>query len=841
MTSSLISPPRPRRGEGQWALGYREPLNANEQLKKDDNPLHVRARIENIYARRGFASIDPSDLRGRFRWWGLYTQRAEGFDGTKTSALEPHELEAEFFMMRVRTDGAVLGAAQLRALGEASTAYARGTADVSDRCNIQYHWVRIEDVPAIWDRLEAVGLETQEACGDSPRPFLGSPVAGVAADEILDGSPALAEIKARFIGDPELANLPRKFKTAVTGHPSHDVAPEVNDVAFVGTVHPELGPGFDLWVGGGLSTNPMLAQKLGVWVPLEEVADVWHGVIQIFRDYGYRRLRNKARLKFLVADWGVEKFREVLEDDYLGRGLVDCPSPASPQRQGDHIGVHAQKDGKLYVGVAPVVGRVDGATLVALGDVVERYAALGVRLTAYQKLVVLGVRPEVVEDLVTDLAEIGLEARPSNWRRNTMACTGLEFCKLALVDTKRRAQALVAELEQRFPALDTPITVNVNGCPNACARTQIADIGLKGQQVLGPDGEQVEGFQVHLGGALGLDANFGRKLRAHKVTSAGLDDYITAVVTAYLHDRLDGETFTTWVARADESLLTGERAAETVSGGASHERRHRSRAHLPRIAHRGPLPRGAALAGAARRRRAGAGPGPGHRRVGGRDVRRAVLRDLVDGRRRARASGVGGGARDRRGVRRHRLPLRGDDRHPRRHRGNAARADAHDHARRVGGLPGGAARLAAPHRPRPVLRAAQGGAARACAVGVRRLGDRPAPRRDARARDRPGDRVGRAPRQGQGVAAGPLERRSGRGVHRSPRHPRQPPDPRRLPLHRLRAVHSPGRPRRGPAQRPLGGAGQDRMRYPPMTEILDSAVERTVPDPTPVLEGIPLL
>ena len=561
--------PRTRRGEGQWALGYREPLNSNEQLKKDDNPLHVRARIENIYARRGFASIDPSDLRGRFRWWGLYTQRAEGFDGTRTSALEPHELEAEFFMMRVRTDGAVLGAAQLRALGEASTAYARGTADVSDRCNIQYHWVRIEDVPAIWDRLEAVGLETQEACGDSPRPFLGSPVAGVAADEILDGSPALAEIKARFIGDPELANLPRKFKTAVTGHPSHDVAPEVNDVAFVGTVHPEHGPGFDLWVGGGLSTNPMLAQKLGVWVPLEEVADVWHGVIQIFRDYGYRRLRNKARLKFLVADWGVEKFREVLEDDYLGRGLVDCPSPASPQRQGDHIGVHAQKDGNLYVGVAPVVGRVDGATLVALGDVVERYAALGVRLTAYQKLVVLGVRPEIVEGLVTDLAEIGLDARPSNWRRNTMACTGLEFCKLALVDTKRRAQALVAVLEQRFPSLDTPITVNVNGCPNACARTQIADIGLKGQQVLGPDGEQVEGFQVHLGGALGLDANFGRKLRAHKVTSAGLDDYITAVVSAYLADRLDGETFTTWVARADESLLTGERAAESVSGAVS--------------------------------------------------------------------------------------------------------------------------------------------------------------------------------------------------------------------------------------------------------------------------------
>ncbi|MGH3506126.1 MAG: nitrite/sulfite reductase, partial [Nocardioidaceae bacterium] len=264
--------PRPRRGEGQWALGYREPLNANEQFKKDDDALNVRARIEQIYAHRGFDSIDPSDLRGRFRWWGLYTQRKPGFDGGKTGALEPHELDDRYFMMRVRTDGALLGPAQLRALGSSSTDFARDTADITDRQNIQYHWISVEDVPAIWQRLEAVGLETQEACGDSPRPFLGSPVAGVAADEIIDGTPALREIKRRFIGNPAFSNLPRKFKTAVTGHPSHDVAPEVNDVAFVGTVHPEHGAGFDLWVGGGLSTNPMLAQKLGVWIPLDEVA-----------------------------------------------------------------------------------------------------------------------------------------------------------------------------------------------------------------------------------------------------------------------------------------------------------------------------------------------------------------------------------------------------------------------------------------------------------------------------------------------------------------------------------------------------------------------------------------
>lgn len=555
--------PRPKKGEGQWALGYTEPLNKNEQSKKDDDPLNVQDRIRFIYSKRGFDSIDPADLRGRFRWMGLYTQRAPGFDGGKTAMLEEEELDDRYFMMRVRSDGKLLNAETVRALGTIGRDYARDTADVTDRENIQYHWIRIEDVPAIWEVLENAGLSTLEACGDSPRPFLGSPVAGVAKDEIIDGTSALDEIFRRFIGNPDFSNFPRKFKTALTGHPSHDVSPETNDISFVGTVHPEHGPGFDLWVGGGLSTNPMLAKKLGVWIPLDEVADAWSGVAGIFRDYGYRRLRSRARLKFLVQDWGVEKFREVLEKEYLGRELVSCESPASPVGHRDHIGVHEQKDGKFYVGIAPTAGRVSGTLLLQLADLIEEYSVAGARLTPYQKIVLIGVDGDRVEELVTRLDEIGLSARPSNWRRNTMACTGIEFCKLAIVDTKNRARDLVAELERRFPELDVPITVNVNGCPNACARTQIADIGLKGQLVMS-DGEQVEGFQVHLGGATGLQANFGRKLRAHKVTSAGLDDYVTNVVSAFLADRTDGESFVEWVQRADEELLRGEKSLESV-------------------------------------------------------------------------------------------------------------------------------------------------------------------------------------------------------------------------------------------------------------------------------------
>ncbi|MFT4264548.1 MAG: nitrite/sulfite reductase [Nocardioides sp.] len=547
--------PRPKRGEGQWALGYTEPLNKNEQSKKDDDPLNVRDRILYVYSKRGFDSIDPADLRGRFRWMGLYTQRKPGIDGGKTATLDEEELDDRYFMMRVRSDGQLLSHQAVRALGTIGRDFGRDTADVTDRENIQYHWIEIENVPEIWRRLEEAGLSTLEACGDSPRPFLGSPVAGVAVDEIIDGTSALEEIKRRYLGDPKFSNFPRKFKTALTGHPSHDVSPETNDVAFVGAVHPVHGPGFDVWVGGGLSTNPHLTTRLGVWVPLEAVPDVWEGVAGIFRDYGYRRLRSKARLKFLVADWGGEKFREVLENEYLGYTLEDNPSPESPLGHRDHIGVHEQKDGNVYIGVAPTVGRVSGTLLIQLADLIERYDASGARLTPYQKIVILGVDPARAEELVAELDGIGLSARPSTWRRNTMACTGIEFCKLAIVDTKQRSHDLIDSLEQRFPVLSEQITVNVNGCPNACARTQVADIGLKGQLVTDENGDQVEGFQVHLGGATGLQANFGRKLRQHKVTSAGLDDYISSLTENYLRDREDGESFTTWVARADEELV----------------------------------------------------------------------------------------------------------------------------------------------------------------------------------------------------------------------------------------------------------------------------------------------
>nr|WP_025273772.1 nitrite/sulfite reductase [Haloglycomyces albus] len=545
---------RRKRGEGQWALGHREPLNKNEQSKKDDNPLNVRDRIENIYAHGGFDSIDPADLRGRFRWWGLYTQRRPGIAGGKTAILDDEDLDDRYFMMRVRMDGGRLSLAQLRVLADISTEFARDTADVTDRQNVQYHWIRVEDVPEIWRRMEEVGLDSQEACGDCPRVVLGSPVAGVAEDEVVDPSGQIDEIYRRFVGDTSLSNLPRKFKSAISWLP--DTPYETNDISLLGAHHPEHGPGFDLWVGGGLSTNPMFAQRLGVWVAPDDIAEVWVNVVRIFRDWGYRRLRTRARLKFLVKDWGAEKFRAVLESEqYLGRKLPDLDKPDTPEQVLDHIGVHKQADGNFYIGMAPVVGRVSGSLLHRLADVAEKYGSDRIRTTPMQKLLLLDVKPEDVDSAVQDLEAAGLSPNPSLWRRSTMACTGIEFCKLAIVDTKDRGRDLVSELEKRIPELDVPISVHVNGCPNACARTQTADIGLKGQ-LINVDGEQVEGFQVHLGGGLASEASLGRKARGLKVASADLDDYVEKITRRYLSQRERNESFAAWVHRAEEADLT---------------------------------------------------------------------------------------------------------------------------------------------------------------------------------------------------------------------------------------------------------------------------------------------
>ncbi|MCV7454303.1 nitrite/sulfite reductase [Micrococcus luteus] len=558
------TPRRPSaKPHGQWKVDGTAPLNHNEEFKQQDDGLNVRERIEQVYAHEGFDSIPSDDLHGRFRWWGLYTQRRQGIDGGKTATLEPHELEDRYFMLRVRIDGGDLTTEQLRVIGGISTDFGRDTADITDRQNVQLHWIRVEDVPEIWRRLESVGLSTTEACGDVPRVILGSPVAGIAADEIIDPTPVIREIADRWIGDLEVSNLPRKFKTAITGHPSQDVVHEINDVSLIGVVHPELGPGYDLWVGGGLSTKARLADRIGAFVSAERAPEVWHAVVSIFRDYGYRRLRNKARMKYLLEDWGPARFRTVLEEEYLGYALPDGPAPAPPTRPGDHVGVHEQKDGRLYIGAAPVVGRSSGTTLTALADLLEAHGSTRLRTTPHQKIVVLDVERDRVDAVVAGLKELGLDPEPSVFRRSTIACTGLEFCKLAIVDTKDTATAAIAQLEERLAdladRLPERLSLHVNGCPNSCARIQTADIGLKGQLLPDDDGGQTPGFQVHLGGGLAsvdrAEAGLGRSVRGLKVRADGLVDYVERLVRRYDEQREPGETFARWAHRVDEEAL----------------------------------------------------------------------------------------------------------------------------------------------------------------------------------------------------------------------------------------------------------------------------------------------
>ena len=550
-TTTPARKPRAKKPEGQWKIDGTKPLNHDEEVKQEAPGISVMQRVIDTYSKEGFDSIEPDDLYPRMKYVGMYTQRKQNLGGEHTGK-DLYELHDKYFMMRIRFDGGQSSPERARVVGEISRDYARSTVDFTDRQNIQLHWVRIEDAPAIWEKLATVGLDTLDACGDVPRVILGSPVAGVAADEIVDGQPAIDYIHDHLLPRDEFQNLPRKFKSAISGNARQDVTHEIQDLAFQGVEHPELGPGFQVFVGGGLSTNPMLAQSLGVFVTVDEVPEVWAGVTGIFRDYGFRRLRNRARLKFLVAQWGPEKFRQILEDEYLHRKLPDGPNPPTNTIDRDHIGVHKQKDGKFYIGAKPTLGHMSGEQLIAVADLAEKYGLTRIRHTPFKEILFLDLEEEQIEPFSRELDEMGLYAKPSEFRRGLLSCTGLEFCKLAHVTTKSRAIELADELEEQFGDLDSPITISLNGCPNACARTQVSDIGLKGQTVTDEEGNRVEGFQVHLGGTVGEGANFGRKIRGHKVTSTELTDYVVRIVSNYKEKRNEGEIFRDWVLRADE-------------------------------------------------------------------------------------------------------------------------------------------------------------------------------------------------------------------------------------------------------------------------------------------------
>jgi sulfite reductase (ferredoxin) len=545
--------PRPKRGgEGQWALGYREPLNLAEQTKRDDDGLNVRERIfeyAEAWKRGELTNIEQifvADLRSRFRWFGIYTQRPE---------------EDGYFMLRIRIPGGVLTSDQVRTIATISNDFGRGVADVTDRQNVQLHWIRLADVPEIWQRLDAVGISTTEACGDTPRNLLGCPLAGVDADEIIDATELLRACDERIVGDPEFSNLPRKYKMSITGCRHQCVVHEANDVGFVGNELDDGTKGFDVWVGGGLSSTPRFAQRLGAFVKPEQVVDTYIGITSVFRDYGYRRSRNKARLKFLLADWGPELFRRVLEEKYLGYKLADGPpAKPSPDVHRDHTGVGRQKDGKNYLGFALRNGRISGDELLSLAEVADEHGAGRLRTSTQQKMVILDVPDEKLAGAMEALDGLGFPVFSSAFRSGMMACTGIEFCKLSIVETKARANWLYEDLERRLPDFDEPIRINVNGCPNSCARYQLADIGFMGVLVtekVNGNGEvdRLEGFNVHLGGHLGEPHAFGRKVRGVRLRADELSSFAERIVRLYGAQRDGHASFGAWLNSLDDKQV----------------------------------------------------------------------------------------------------------------------------------------------------------------------------------------------------------------------------------------------------------------------------------------------
>ena len=461
-------------------------------------------------------------------------------------------------MMRIRIDGGQMTTEQLRAIAWASERFGRDVADVTDRQNVQLHWIRIEDVPAIFERLDAVGLTTQEACGDTPRVFLGCPLAGVTADEVLDATPQIREVAARYLGDPAFSNLPRKYKTSISGCRVHCTNPEINDVSFVGVEHPALGAGYDLQVGGGLSTNPMFAQRLGAFVEPDRVR---------------RRLGRRdgalpgVRIPAFAESRAVQVPGEGLGGGEGPRGAREgVPRrldrlPTDPLRRRDRSpsAITSVCTNSATAGCSSGWRRgpaaSPGTSCVWWPTSRMRSAAVRWRATAQQKLVIRDVDPARADELVARLDELDLRARPNPFRKGTMACTGIEFCKLAIGETKGRAVWLSEELAARLPKFDEEIRIHVNGCPNSCARFQVADIGLMSALQPRLDGTRSDAFLVHLGGGMGEGAALGRKVKGVKVFAEDSADYLETLLKRYQQQRGSHTSFGGFVNAMDDEQL----------------------------------------------------------------------------------------------------------------------------------------------------------------------------------------------------------------------------------------------------------------------------------------------
>jgi len=535
-----------------------------ERLKRELNPWAARSEIDR-FAREGFEAIPPEWLNTYFRWWGMYVQG----DGVGAVGGKGGEGKAvPYFMLRIRIPNGFLTAPQLHAVADLTERHARGIADLTVRQNIQLHWIPVEALPEVLDTLGGVGLVSLGACGDVTRNVTGCPVAGVDAAEILDASPLVHAATAMLNGSPEFYNLPRKFKASITGCRTWCSSPEINDVALTAIRDPRTGEaGFSLRVGGGLSTDPRLGTRLDAFVRPDQVLAVVKAVAELFRDSDeLRQSREKARLKFLFLHhgWTGERFLAELERR-LGVALAPGVHEAPPDDAGrDHVGVHPQRqDGYAYVGAAVLRGRIAPAQMRAAADLASWFGAGEIRTTGMQSLLIPGVRWNRTGALARELEAAGLPVHASPFRRGTVACTGTEFCKLALSETKGFSRWLVEELEARLPGYDQYLRVHVTGCPNSCGQHWTADIGIEGKKIK-VDGEMVDAYYFCVGGGLGRGPSLARPV-GYRVAATEVPAAIERLLRTYLADRREDETFRAFCHRHTDAELRGALAGEAVA------------------------------------------------------------------------------------------------------------------------------------------------------------------------------------------------------------------------------------------------------------------------------------
>ncbi|MDD7794413.1 nitrite/sulfite reductase [Clostridium sp. 'White wine YQ'] len=513
-------------------------INEVEEIKLEKDGLDIIETIIQKYSKEGYNAITPEDMN-RFKWAGVYEQKPRN----------------GYFMIRVRINSGIMTASQATALAEIARDYGRGIANVTTRGAIQFHWIKVEDLPGIFEKLKACGLSSYEACGDCPRTIVGNPLSGIDRYELMDTTEIVEDVNNLFLLNKDFSNLPRKFKVSISSSTNNAAHAQINDISFTPAtknIDEAEVIGFHVWVGGGLSAMPHLAQKLNIFVRPEEVKKITEGVCTIFRDYGYREKRTRARLKFLVADWGVEKFQAKLEE-IVGKLESQGEDKLGAWNSSYYFGVHPQKqDGKSYIGINLPLGEIYFHELLQLAEISEKYGDQKLRTTLSQNIIISGICNEEIKTVVKKDIFKNLSPEPNTFIGHTVACTGKEYCNLALVETKELAKKVTTYLDLKIK-LDTPIRIHFTGCPNSCGQKHIADISLQGAIIKTEKGNE-DAFTVWLGGTLSGEGKFAQSLN-RRVKATEVHEVLEKIILFFKENKLKNESFNDFVDRVGISAF----------------------------------------------------------------------------------------------------------------------------------------------------------------------------------------------------------------------------------------------------------------------------------------------